>query len=382
MEFPKKKLKIHTHNLPLFSPTSNSSIKASLSTQRILHKVQQMKNLTKSEHSMSKNQNSLKLAPINPLSDSTSYSQSISKSHRNYKSSRIFPINITRNYILQCSFISQKGSANKISNNLNQDSVILQTKLNFQAYQYLFGVFDGHGPNGHSISTLLKNRISSNVPYCPKEPQEIDLIEYLENTVNLALRTVITSPIDTSISSSTLCLIIISGPHIICANIGNSRCIIGKYNENWGFEILSKENKHFVSEENEIIEKSREFVSVFSNKRNQKENIVKVSTDDPEILGYSMNRLNEDKNMKNFDICQIVKHKVCNKDKFLILASDGIWDVISNMEAVEIVSKFWKEGKSEFACKRLVETAIEKWMEFGDYIDDISVVVVFLNTKE
>lgn len=389
MEFPKKKLEIYTLSPSNFSPTSYFPIKASPSTQRILHEVQQMKNLTKSEHSMSKNQNSLKylkLAPINPFSDSnSSYSHSMSKSRRNYKLQGILPINITKNCVSRCAFISQKGSDNKTLHDLNQDSVLLQTKLNSQAYQFLFGVFDGHGQNGHSISTLLKNRISSNVPYCPKEPQENDLVEYLENSVNLASRTVMASPIDSDISGSTLCLVIISGPHIICANVGDSRCIIGKYNDNWDYEILSKEHKPNNPQEAERIEDAGGFVSVFPNKRNQKEGMLRVWTDDPEIPGLAMTRSIGDKAMKHvgvIDTCEIVKHKVCSEDKFLILASDGIWDVISNMEAVEIVSRFWKEGKSELACKGLVETATEKWKESGDHIDDISVIVVFLHAKE
>jgi serine/threonine protein phosphatase PrpC len=37
----------------------------------------------------------------------------------------------------------------------------------------------------------------------------------------------------------------------------------------------------------------------------------------------------------------IQEHRLTPDDKFLIIASDGIWELISNEKAVSIVSTYW-----------------------------------------
>jgi protein phosphatase PTC1 len=57
-------------------------------------------------------------------------------------------------------------------------------------------------------------------------------------------------------------------------------------------------------------------------------------------------------------------------DTHLILACDGVWDVIEDDEAVELVSKF---EKAQEAAKHLLVTALKKGST-----DNISVIVVKL----
>lgn len=47
--------------------------------------------------------------------------------------------------------------------------------------------------------------------------------------------------------------------------------------------------------------------------------------------------------------------------KFIIIGSDGLWDYITNEKAVEIVSKYYKSGKSMTACEKLIEEACKNW---------------------
>lgn len=60
-------------------------------------------------------------------------------------------------------------------------------------------------------------------------------------------------------------------------------------------------------------------------------------------------------------------------DRFIIIASDGVWEFISSQEAVEIVQSFMHLG-CHTACQELIETAAARWQEEeGDYRDDVSV---------
>ena len=55
----------------------------------------------------------------------------------------------------------------------------------------------------------------------------------------------------------------------------------------------------------------------------------------------------------------VLHHKITVKDKFLILASDGVWDYMSGQEAVNIVGAALDRGvKEEEVSKVLVLTAL------------------------
>jgi len=71
-------------------------------------------------------------------------------------------------------------------------------------------------------------------------------------------------------------------------------------------------------------------------------------------------------------------HDVNENDKFLILATDGVWEFITSAEAVKIVAKHLHKGATK-ACQILIEAAAAKWHdEEGDYRDDITALVIRL----
>lgn len=89
----------------------------------------------------------------------------------------------------------------------------------------------------------------------------------------------------------------------------------------------------------------------------------------------------------------ISMHEIQPTDQFLILASDGLWEHLSNQDAVDIVQNNPRSG----SAKRLVKTALQeaakkREMRYTDlkkidrgvrrhFHDDITVVVVFLDSN-
>eukprot|EP00158_Paraphelidium_tribonemae_P004348 Partr_v1_DN26703_c0_g1_i2_m8486 putative -phosphatase len=58
---------------------------------------------------------------------------------------------------------------------------------------------------------------------------------------------------------------------------------------------------------------------------------------------------------------EMFHYKLLDEDQFIILATDGLWDSISNDEAVDFVSRYPKEGREgENAAAYLVRKALEK----------------------
>ncbi|XP_057427028.1 probable protein phosphatase 2C 38 [Lotus japonicus] len=89
----------------------------------------------------------------------------------------------------------------------------------------------------------------------------------------------------------------------------------------------------------------------------------------------------------------ISSHKLHPDDQFLIFASDGLWEHLSNQEAVNIVTNNSPNGIARRLVKAaLREAARKREMRFADlqkieqgvrrhFHDDITVIVVFLNHK-
>ena len=68
-------------------------------------------------------------------------------------------------------------------------------------------------------------------------------------------------------------------------------------------------------------------------------------------------------------------------DKFIVLASDGVWEFLSSEHVVEIVGGFLERGEPAVAATRfLIAKAAMAWrVEEGDYRDDITAIVLYLN---
>lgn len=86
-------------------------------------------------------------------------------------------------------------------------------------------------------------------------------------------------------------------------------------------------------------------------------------------------------------------HPLQPHDQFLIFASDGLWEHLSNQEAVDIVSKHPHNGSARRLVKAaLLEAAKKREMRYSDlkkiergvrrhFHDDITVIIVFLDSN-
>lgn len=66
-------------------------------------------------------------------------------------------------------------------------------------------------------------------------------------------------------------------------------------------------------------------------------------------------------------------------DKLIVLGSDGIWDRLSNEDVMRMAFKYTKSGQPEKAVNVIMSEARKKWVDRGEYIDDISCIVIMLN---
>lgn len=71
---------------------------------------------------------------------------------------------------------------------------------------------------------------------------------------------------------------------------------------------------------------------------------------------------------------EVTVHPLRSEDQLLVAATDGIWDVLSNDEVVDLAGN---ASGAAAAARALVDIAEARWLETeGGYIDDITAVVV------
>ena len=66
-------------------------------------------------------------------------------------------------------------------------------------------------------------------------------------------------------------------------------------------------------------------------------------------------------------------------DKIILLASDGIWEFLENQQVANIVYPYFEKDAPEAAANALVSVALNQWKRQSQSIDDITVVIIFLN---
>lgn len=74
-----------------------------------------------------------------------------------------------------------------------------------------------------------------------------------------------------------------------------------------------------------------------------------------------------------------VFHNLIDSDKAIIIASDGIWDRIPNEEVAAIVREYYERRDSVGAGNELARVAVDRWQKDHGMVDDITVIVIFIN---
>ena len=74
---------------------------------------------------------------------------------------------------------------------------------------------------------------------------------------------------------------------------------------------------------------------------------------------------------------EILVRKLSSRDRFIICASDGIFEFITNQEAADMIGEHYPDNPMS-ACDTIVDTSWQKWMERDERSDDITVVCAFI----
>lgn len=75
-------------------------------------------------------------------------------------------------------------------------------------------------------------------------------------------------------------------------------------------------------------------------------------------------------------------HELSIEDKFLVVASDGVWEFLDNERVLELMARYRDANDIEGACDELMRLSLQSWINDEDgCIDDITFVVVFFGVE-
>ncbi|CAO1939066.1 unnamed protein product [Urochloa humidicola] len=294
---------------------------------------------------------------------------------------------------------------------VNQDAMVVWENFGSQDDTVFCGVFDGHGPNGHLVAKrvrdLLPVKLSANLGRngtatggtAPHRIEDTDAS--LENEENgerpeffTALRASFLRAfyvmdrdlklhrnIDCAFSGTTAVTVFKQGQNLIIGNLGDSRAVLGTRDENNRLVAvqLTVDLKPNIPSEAERIRQRKG--RVFS--LPDEPDVARVWLPTFNSPGLAMARSFGDFCLKNYGIISmpdVSYHCITEKDEFVVLATDGVWDVLSNDEVVSIISS---APSRVSAARFLVESAQRAWRTRypTSKTDDCAAVCLFLNTE-
>ncbi|KAL3531877.1 hypothetical protein ACH5RR_005398 [Cinchona calisaya] len=302
------------------------------------------------------------------------------------------------------------------ANGLLEDQCQLESgplsSLKSGPYGTFIGVYDGHG--GPETSRFINDNLFLNLKKFASEHQEISanvikkaFLATEEEFLSCVRQQWLEKPQLASVGSCCLVGVICDGLLYI-ANVGDSRVVLGRAEKVVrGVTALQLSTEHNASiesvrDELQSLHPDDSQIVVLKHKVWRVKGIIQVSRSIGDAY-LKKSEFNKEPLLAKFRLSEpfskpilspepsIFIHKLNPKDQFLIFASDGLWEHLSNQEAVDIVHSYPRNG----IAKRLVKAALKlaakkREMRYSDlkkidrgvrrhFHDDITVVVVFLD---
>ncbi|EOA34224.1 hypothetical protein CARUB_v10021735mg [Capsella rubella] len=312
----------------------------------------------------------------------------------------------------------------------NQDAMLVFENFCSRDDTVFCGVFDGHGPFGHmvakkvrdtlpfTLSTQLKMTSESeqsllvnendlqikgteeeevqktesvttmDEQWCELNPNESndELPEMylplkhalLKSCQQIDKELKMHPTIDCFCSGTTSVTLIKQGEDLVVGNIGDSRAVLATRDEDNALIAvqLTVDLKPDLPGESARIQKCKGRVFALQDEPE----VARVWLPNSDSPGLAMARAFGDFCLKDYGLISIPDisyRRLTEQDQFIIIASDGVWDVLSNKEAVDIVAS---APSRSTAARALVDTAVRSWrIKYPtSKNDDCTVVCLFL----
>ena len=267
---------------------------------------------------------------------------------------------------------------------INQDNFFVTE--NFESRDIrIYCVLDGHGEHGHLVSRRCREMFPQ---FIKSARMDIDgAFNMMQNDLNSA------SDMDVRCSGATCVMATLIGGKLSVYNCGDSRAVLGRRNPNGSVYAMamSKDHKPDRADERKRILSCGGHLGCRQVLVNQPGRGPVSMPVGPcrvwyqhrgETLGLAMSRSLGDSIVHKSGVSaepECIERVIDDYDDFLILATDGVWDVVDNNYAVQLVQSFAAKSANWSpieATNSLCRFARSRWEKLSPMIDDISCIVV------
>lgn len=292
--------------------------------------------------------------------------------------------------IYQYTHVGYDGEADKEN---NQDIAFIEKNFAGNKDYIYMSVCDGHGVEGHYVSGYIKKilpkDLSRNLNHKdilnpnPQKKEEIHRI--IRNTFIRANEKLVDNEnINSTFSGSTCVSVIYTPTRLICPNIGDSRAVMGRYNAKtkiWTSQDLSRDHKPTdESEARRILENGGRIQPFIDEDTGEFVGPARVWVKEDEVPGLAMTRSFGDRvaaSVGTISDPEILEFDLTEEDKFMLIASDGVWEFIPSQDCVNMIKKFYLENDAKGCCEYLYKESKMRWMKEEEVVDDITMILVF-----
>ena len=319
---------------------------------------------------------------FNRAIDTSSHSTLAEATRTSPKNLQLQPLFSVPNFISRAGFKTRSGYINGKMKLYKQTGVIIKPSLQNIKGQYLFAMCSSHGSLGHRICDAVKEQYASTLellmPFEPSDEQIGKALQLSSDRINTMLNGL---QIDLNFSGCSFLSLVISGSNCICANLGNCRGIIASEGTVWQAVPLSKD--HVLSNPRE-----RERVLI-TNGRIETEydkdgnyGVEKLYMGNEKYPGLEVTRSFGDKIGRFVGVIgipEVFSTELTEQDKFIVIANSTVWKAITNIEAVCIARVGWESNNTEQSCEDIANEVSRRSTQNGAEVDDISVIVIYIN---
>ncbi|KAI3665335.1 hypothetical protein L6452_43959 [Arctium lappa] len=281
-------------------------------------------------------------------------------------------------------------------------------------YGTFVGVYDGHG--GPETSRYVNDNLFQNLKRFTTEQQSmsVDVIQKAfqateEGFLSIVTKQWMVKPQLAAVGSC--CLVgVVCGGTLYIANAGDSRAVLGRAVKATGeviaIQLSTEHNASIESVRQELHSLHPDDPHIVVLKHNvwRVKGLIQISRSIGDVY-LKKAEFNREPLYAKFRLRDPIRrpilsadpsisvHEIQPEDRFLIFASDGLWEHLSNQEAVDIVQNHPNNGSARRLVKAaLQEAAKKREMRYSDlkriergvrrhFHDDITVVVVFLDSN-
>ena len=271
-------------------------------------------------------------------------------------------------------------------------------------------MFDGHGSVGHECSTFARDQLSKNLSAFAAGVGEAEADLSVDRATKAHVKTntaMHSSPIDDGMSGTTAVSVLFNGHQLQIMNLGDSRAIYayeGGGSDHKSKRILAKalsydQTPHRKDERERCkaagarimtmdqldgIEPIHEnFDTALGDELDEQGDPPRVWLPDSNSPGCAFTRSfgdAEGERVGVYAVPEITNHTIQATDRLVVLASDGVFEFLTNQQVVDLIAEY--PGEPLTACRKVVSEAYQAWLQYEMRTDDITIIIIEVDFDE